>query len=325
MNTSERYFYIDFMRFIGLICIVLAHISPPSTIFWIRNFDVSLMVFVSGVSFSIAMEKTLWTNAEYLSYFKKRFRRLVFPVWFFLSIYFVLGSFFSSFTIKDIFLSYTLISGIGYVWFIRIILIFSVIGPLLIMLKKKYGYKVILLILILSLFFNDFFYGFYGANRLFDIVSFDWIGYLPIYLLGMYIFKFTNQRLVFLILLVSLFLFYNQSSLQDLQVYKYPPRGIYIFYGVFFSALLYYSRNVIQRLELYLGKLVRFTSYNSMWIYLFHIVFISSIPQDFGVWWGRFLIVLSLSYFCVKLKNIALIYINIKNEKTRWIAQCLKG
>ncbi len=42
---------IDFLRFVGLIMIIFAHVNPPAVLFQLRNFDVPLMVLISGVSF----------------------------------------------------------------------------------------------------------------------------------------------------------------------------------------------------------------------------------------------------------------------------------
>lgn len=73
---------IDLMRFIGLTLIVLAHISPPETIFQIRTFDVPLMIFVSGMAYS--GRKPDFSP----SFFIKRLKRLVLPVYIFLTAYF---------------------------------------------------------------------------------------------------------------------------------------------------------------------------------------------------------------------------------------------
>lgn len=48
----QRDLYIDFLRFIGISLIILAHVEAPSGITQFRSFDVPLMVFVSGLSFS---------------------------------------------------------------------------------------------------------------------------------------------------------------------------------------------------------------------------------------------------------------------------------
>ena len=44
----KSYPYIDFLKLLGLFCIILAHVNPPAIIMQIRNFDVPLMVILSG-------------------------------------------------------------------------------------------------------------------------------------------------------------------------------------------------------------------------------------------------------------------------------------
>lgn len=74
---------IDLLRFIGLAMIILAHVSPPDIVFQGRNFDVPLMVIVAGLSFQVS-----YRYESYISYLWKRIKRLLFPVWLFLSIVF---------------------------------------------------------------------------------------------------------------------------------------------------------------------------------------------------------------------------------------------
>lgn len=50
--TKKRDISIDILRFIGISFIILAHVNPPDTILNIRCFDVSLMLFVSGLTMS---------------------------------------------------------------------------------------------------------------------------------------------------------------------------------------------------------------------------------------------------------------------------------
>ena len=83
---------IDILRCIALIGIVVIHCEPESL--WlrqIRNFDVPLMVFLSGVSYTLSIkdENTL-IDGGYLKYVIKRFKRLILPTWIFLGIYSIL-------------------------------------------------------------------------------------------------------------------------------------------------------------------------------------------------------------------------------------------
>jgi len=79
---------IDYLRAIGLYAIILAHIASPWALHQLRNFDVPLMVFISGISFSLS--KT--SSGPYLKYAWSRIKRLLFPVWIFLTLFFALSS-----------------------------------------------------------------------------------------------------------------------------------------------------------------------------------------------------------------------------------------
>ena len=45
---------IDILRTTGLAMIILAHVYPPPLLFHLRNFDVPLMVLLSGMSFVLS-------------------------------------------------------------------------------------------------------------------------------------------------------------------------------------------------------------------------------------------------------------------------------
>ena len=49
MEGDKRIPYLDFLKVIALIGIVIAHVSPPGPIFMLRNFDVVLMVVISSI------------------------------------------------------------------------------------------------------------------------------------------------------------------------------------------------------------------------------------------------------------------------------------
>ena len=120
----ERNQSIDVLRAIGLLMVIIAHVRPCRTIFELRTFDVVLMVFVSGLTFSLKQD---WNYVEYL---KKRALRLIIPTFIFLSAYFVLQYIFThQIDFHNMVMSYSLISGIGYVWIIRIFLLIMLIAP----------------------------------------------------------------------------------------------------------------------------------------------------------------------------------------------------
>lgn len=74
----------DLLRFIGISCIILAHVGVNSLIFQIRNFDVPFMVLLSGISYANFSSNNYLSYIEYVKY---RFIRLVMPAWIFLIFY----------------------------------------------------------------------------------------------------------------------------------------------------------------------------------------------------------------------------------------------
>ncbi len=121
---------IDLLRFIGLAMIILAHTNPPEIIFQARNFDVPLMVVVAGLSF-----RASYRLEPYFTYLWNRVKRLIFPVWLFLTLYFLVvnktGYPIALPNFRKIIESYLFLDGIGYVWIIRVFLLVSIVSPLI--------------------------------------------------------------------------------------------------------------------------------------------------------------------------------------------------
>ena len=59
-NLFERRIgYVDFLKFIGLTGIILAHVGSPSWLMMLRSFDVPLMVILSSMLGKKSFEKYL--------------------------------------------------------------------------------------------------------------------------------------------------------------------------------------------------------------------------------------------------------------------------
>lgn len=144
---KQRDFSIDILRFVGMIFIILCHVGPPETLFNVRNFDVPMLVFASGLSFAAQDRDYLGSGRDYLGYIGKRLKRLLLPTWTFLIAYFVLFNLIGilmpdkgiSFSTGDYLLSFSLISGIGYVWIFRVYILMAIASPFLYAILKKYG------------------------------------------------------------------------------------------------------------------------------------------------------------------------------------------
>ena len=81
---QQRNINLDLLRTIGLLGIILAHVSPPDRVLQIRTFDVPLMVIVSGIAFEISYN----CNTSTAIYYRQRIIRLLAPTWTFLVIFF---------------------------------------------------------------------------------------------------------------------------------------------------------------------------------------------------------------------------------------------
>ena len=287
---------IDLLRFIGLSLVILAHVSPPTILLNIRCFDVPLMVFVSGMT-------CYGRPADFsISYLTRRFTRLVFPVWIFLTLYFamILGlevvGIDSGLTLKHVVESYLLWEGIGYVWIIRVFLLMALITPLLISLNSAINKTVVFVsvfcaALLIYQFVTAEHIGYNTeliVNGLYYI-----IGYGSLFWLGIRIKDLTKKAslaLVAIMLLAFAVLWCFNPMIKDSDIflhindYKYPPTNIFVVYGIIMSVLLYML--VSLRKETTLNPLVSFISRNSIWIYLWHIPIVSlMVKMDFLSSW----------------------------------------
>lgn len=55
--NENRIDYIDFLKVIGLSCIIIAHVTPNGYVMSIRQFDVILMVLFAAILAQLSYEK----------------------------------------------------------------------------------------------------------------------------------------------------------------------------------------------------------------------------------------------------------------------------
>lgn len=326
---------IDLLRCLGLSLIILAHVAPPAIILNIRTFDVPLMIFISGLT---CYEKQISYSWIYIYH---RFSRLVFPVWIFLTIYFIpilllqqiginLGLNF-----KHIYGSYLLLDGIGFVWIIRVFLLIALITPLLSKLNNfiKSQYKFIAIFCIcLSMYLVATFLNIGTNIKLVNNWIYYAIGYGFLWWLGVRIKNFTKIEIAVLILtLTSIFIVQSIIDLQQIQNlsplilhindFKYPPTNIFILYGLIISTLVY-TIVYIKKRE-HLNSFVHFVGCNSIWIYLWHIPAVAVTAKIGIVWYIRYIIVYLIAVF---IYNIQLYIIKIiKSRKDFGFLKYLQG
>lgn len=310
---------IDFLRFTGLMMIILAHVYPPPWLFQLRNFDVPLMVFISGLSYRLSVK-----DEPYASYVWTRVQRLVFPVWIFLTVYFGLlltVSWPSELPEFDkIWRSYALVDGIGYVWVIRIFLLVALLGPLAFWWHQRVrSHQVYLTSLLLvylvyeAVVWNAAAIPNGVSKDLLHHVVFYAVPYGLVFALGLRIPDLSRNAIVALGMLFFTtyiaFLLYHQWQLGgwiSTQKFKYPPTAYYLGFALTMAITLYLTAQYWMKLmnALRLTAFVLFVGSNSIWIYLWHILFLQVFKyfDDYRLWyWSVFFCAAACTYVQVWL------------------------
>lgn len=134
----------------------------------------------------------------------------------------------------------------------------------------------------------------------------------------------------FLGLLIILFIFRKASI--DIGSFKYPPRLIYIWYGLFISNVLFLMKDnlikIILKLE-YLKKFIEYIGKSTMWLYLIHIgvyYIIFFIKKKITLDWKiEYLMLVLLSLGILIIKDIALKKVENSFKNKSKILNILKG
>ena len=277
---------LDYIRVIGILLVIMAHTSLNNYVSNIRPFDVAMLVCVAGASYSFS--KPITSFKEYLNYLKKRFIRLVIPVWLFLTFYFALTFLLSGemiYSFSTMASTYLLLNGIGYVWIFRIMLMMALINPLLRIISDKINgsFSKALMLELALIFFNELLaiiciYVF-GDSILFKIIKMTvcyFIGYGILSIMGMIFIKLKTNDLVKLIVingvivLLSTYI-YGVFSPSD---FKYPPMAQFICYGLFACILFYLLFSWKTSSNVTINKAIVWLSKYSLNVYLAHILVI---------------------------------------------------
>lgn len=275
---------IDLLRFIGLSAIILAHVKPPDFVLQIRNFDVPLMVLIAGIVFNYSKRK----EVTYKEYVLARIPRLCLPVWLFLTFLFVSLYLFSHFfqidypfSFKKILTSYTLLSGIGYVWIIRVFVLVTLIAPLI----RSFSAKIknntaYLLLILLTLLIYSSVMPWLSAFGVIKVTLLDLVPYACVFALGMRLERLAKDKILLIAALnvlvfsgFALWFWVTEHKFVGTQLYKYPPHLYYLSYAIAISLLAYIAADSLLKWvkSMKLQNVVLFVGRNSMWIYLWHI------------------------------------------------------
>ena len=332
---KEKFIYINYLKLIGLFLIILAHVCKNSYILQLRNFDVPLMVIISGFLAYGSYNRSIEKDKSLLKYYWKRISRLLIPTWIFLTIYFLLIkiAFINKeypYDFNKILRSFLLIDGIGYVWVIRVYLMCSFITPLIFYLNDKIKsnkIKFLILVAIYVLYELFVYFEINELNFIFNYIIAYIIPYGCIYILGM-ISKNTSPKTdgkissIFIILFMISFIIINFKNglFQSTQTMKYPPTMYYISYALFVSFLLLCIAKSVKLKDF---KIIDFCSKSSLWIYLWHIMFLSITSAFIGDlhWIIKYILVLIGSIVVTYIQNEI---IDIIEEKTKINKNILK-
>lgn len=307
LNVKHKDFAIDIIRVFAIFLIILAHVSNvPDWLANIRRFDVPVMVFISGISFSYS--KSIETKNDYFRYIWKRIKKLIFTAWIFITIYLLymvilkLCGYEMNLSFKNILFSYTLIGGIGYVWILRILFCMAILAPLMKILLDRINNEWITILIAISLIiFNtilvyvDSLYQIKYFTFLYETVILPIIGYFSIYMIGIRLRKFNLMQDI--VLISSLAVLFAISIFWlgfDLQSQKYPPNLGYITYGLLVGICLYL---LLSKLNLKSNFIINWLSKESFLIYFIHtfaILTLTTFKFELN-WFITYLIVLAFS------------------------------
>lgn len=330
---ENRIVYIDYLKVIGLLCIILAHVCTNDLILQLRNFDVPLMVLVSGFLSVESYKRSLNKDSSLMNYYWKRIKRLLFPTWIFLLFFFIFMNIFFldgsyGYGLDKIIRSFLLLDGIGYVWIIRVYLICALLTPLFFYFNSKIKSNSLKFIILVGLYLIYELSVFYHLNESGIILGFFIsyaIPYGVIYALGMFSKRTSSKRdlylaagflLIFIFSAIILFLQFNGFQLT--QGMKYPPRIYYISYALFVSFLLL---AIFKKANLKENGLLMFISRSSLWIYLWHILFLKTIPRVFtDLHWSLcYIIIVFLAVVMAYLQNHILDLLEEKGIKNSFL------
>lgn len=290
-EANSRMLGVDVLKTVALLCIVIAHAKPPIIISEPRNFDVTLMVILSGILLGNAGAVTL---RDFPSYVLKRLSRIVPPVWVFLTTLFMGSALLSAigllkfpFSLRQIVGSYALGEGIGFVWILRIFLLMALTAPLWSYLNNRIRPTPLLLAVVLvgtviTTLAHSLAPSSLGANiaHYVDVTLLSVIPFGLAMTMGMRL-AIANglQRLVIGLTCLSLYGLVGIASYAFSETWpltqeaKYPPQILYIAYGIGVSGILLACEGYLTSLFIPLRRLVTAISANSLWLYLWHIPF----------------------------------------------------
>lgn len=279
---KQRDLGIDFLRALGLLCIILAHVNPPYMLWQLRSFDVVMMVCISTISY------TEYSKPQpYFKYIKGRIKRLLFPTWQYIilfgCVFYVISLITNTptpYPIKAIFIGLLTFHGIGYLWIIRVFLYNAFLNPMIktINVLKRGGQICMVLSSWMLYELLKCVVRSTGSSMILAVSEatiLDFMAYGIIALCSYLLYHFTDKKLLLSIgiLVVSVAVLSLNNHDFNPNSYKYPPGLLYTSWGLLVTACSFFAIRKISIKKL--PGIVQFISSNSLWIYFWHALFLT--------------------------------------------------
>ena len=278
-GSHQRNLTIDCLRTIGLFLVVAAHCRIPESLYAFRQFDLVLLMLVSGMSYYLS--STHRESQPFKSFIIKRFNKLVLPVWLFLTFYFIVFYIAGErFSLETILSSFGLLSGIGYFWIFRVMFIASITNIPMSKAIGKFKLSSLIFICILVLAINDAVY--YTVlplipneivREIYKIIITYTVGYGTISILGMqWINNSRKQNLLITFTFGVIYLVFGIIlHFPNLQNFRHPPMLYFIAYGIMISGILYELFCIAGISNRRVTQIITWFSKNSMTVYIWHV------------------------------------------------------
>lgn len=338
LSVKKQNVSIDILRFVALMGVIIAHCAPSELWMQIRNFDVPLMVILSAVSYTMANQAK---SDSWFSYCYKRIKRLVFPVWIFLTVYFIILLFKekAALPLSTYISSYSLLWGIGYVWIIRVFCVVAIFAPLLCWFCNNLSSGIAFwLVMFLLFFFNECIIDLLQERIDASIIvkqCFVTMPYLLVFMVGLRIGSAGKKEILMLAIIFSILFLalsvvisFQPMHFVSTQLYKYPPQLYYLSYALAVSLFLFlikdWAASFVYKISQRLGDAICWIGQHTLWIYLWHILFVT-FSEDMQSSVCRFGIVLVSAIVCTYLQCLVLkvLYPYIKNPSLKKNLQIL--
>lgn len=281
--SLQRDSSIDILRAIAFIGLVAAHVKPSDFIFQLRNFDVPMMVFLSGVVYSMSDKG----SESYITYISKRFVRIIIPTWIFLGLYYLVIMHDS---LMDTIGKFDLMTD-WYVWIMRVFFIIALFAPFIGSVMKKLNLSLYISLLFILFLLNEFLChqpAFQGKSSDTSVIIMMNLAYLLVFSFGCIIHRMSNRLIqyvtlssVLVFLVFGVCLWRINGMFISTQLYKYPPSIYYLSYAFIWVGTLWLLRMKIYQLTLsfHMDFLLRFIGSHTMWIYFWHIIVLHYIEE----------------------------------------------